>query len=1027
MFIPDTKTDYTGTTFIPDTFSRYAGTTFIPAEERGFFSKVSEAFERGQERVLADIAIYESLTQRPDDLEGALNVRRKITRKEVLDPIEGNWLSDIVYASSRTAAQMWESTKKAGKGALIGAGIGGGVGAVVGAVVPTVGEEPVTIGAGAKIGAKLFAAESVALFAYRQGVGSMYAELIEQGSDPELANKIASIAGIPYALIEVAQLKALSPVLKQGSSKIIQKATSKILGKAIKRYGKILSTEVLEEIGQEIVQIGAEDVSKYLNKQGITIDAEYLKERGVRLLNVAKEATKGFALLPAPGVAIETALSIESANMAAEIEQYKATIEKPDMAMITPEDVDSPISKVNLALKQSIKTYESQEQIRKAERAKRFGEAQAVRESIEGDEWKRQAKNELKGEYTKLGIIPLENQLPLEVYHQLDQGIRISDKLDLPEAINLSDALGKLFTEGKIFRPFEIKLAEKQWGRNIAITLEEIAETIKTGKKVSLIDYAALPKATAASIDVSRTGRQNILLLGDPKTFFKGLVTDWYLLLDDEITARTLEKSMKIQLDQAGDLFNKTGIRWNDWGPGVGFRTGTESFASKIAGEIPGIARSERAFSMGGNYIRGLKLLETAKQRQGIVTTDKQWKNIGHVINILTGEGDPRTFGKYGPILNAAFFAPRLLEARVRAFTDLANLKHWIDPEWRPASKMLAYHVASFVGIGSGILGLMSLVPGVDIEKDPRSTDFGKIRFGNTRIDFWGGYLPLARLVVHLATQQRKTRAGRIVSQEWSDTITKFLQSKLGPAPAYIIDLIKGETFYGDYVGLEANSLVEQFYHRFVPFFIQDVADAIKYQGMGTALATAPLAFHGVGIQTYPLSPGTDVMLKKNELSMNVLGRKWDELGPEVQDLMKIQFPEIETWERKANHERTSYSFISKIEKERDRTTKRISKSLPPDVQKEFDNLMIRPSGISRKISSDWYLNDKKYHQYEEGVSKAYRIVLTKLIRSSRWNKAPDSLKREMLKIVMDEIKTAIRQQIINEANMSDLRQLKRK
>ena len=215
-FIPDT-TNQLGSTFKPAT-SAGVGTTFISNKDIGFFGKIAESFERGQTRVLADLGVYRALTEKPEDIEGALNVRGKLTRQEVLNPIESNWLSDVIYASSTTAGQMWEATKKAGKGAVIGAGVGGIAGAVIGAFIPTIGEEPVTIGAGAKIGAKLFAYESAALFSYRQGVGSMYAELIEQGTDPELANKVASIAGIPYALLEVAQLSHLAPGVKQAAA-----------------------------------------------------------------------------------------------------------------------------------------------------------------------------------------------------------------------------------------------------------------------------------------------------------------------------------------------------------------------------------------------------------------------------------------------------------------------------------------------------------------------------------------------------------------------------------------------------------------------------------------------------------------------------------------------------------------------------------------------------------------------------------------------------------------------------------------
>jgi len=1024
-FIPENTPKYP-TTWTPET-DEAGGTTFVP--EGGFFSKVAESFERGQEGTLADIAVYHALTEKPEDLEGALRVRSKLSRQEYLNPIEGNWLSDIAYASSRTAAQMWEATKSAGKWGLVGAGIGGGIGLAAGLVAggPT-GEEPVTMGAGAKVGAKLFAAEAAALFSYRQGVGSMYANLIEQGTDPELANTVAGVAGIPYALLEVAQLAHLAPGVKKVAAETLQKTTQKILGKAIKKYGKTLTKEILEELGQEIVEIGAEDVSKVLGKQGIVVDSEYLKERGLRLLNVAKESAKGFALLPAPGVAIETAITVESVNMAKEIEQYKATAEgKAELNSITPEDVKSPIMKVSLALKDSIKTYESQEQIRKAEKAKRFGEAQNMRQEVEDNNWIKRAKSELKGAYTKLGIEPLVNKLPVETLNSMLQEIRTSDKLNVLEAINLTDAMTKMFKEGVVPRKFERNLAEKVWGKNFASILEAVEDKIKLGDKVTVSDYLALPKATAASMDISRTGRQNVLLIGSPKAFFQGLVRDWHLFLKDENTARSMEKSFLLKLEKVGDLLNKSGIRWNDWGTGVGFKTGSERFASRIAGKIPGIKRSERAYSMGGNAIRASKLLEIAKSRKGIPTTDEQWRHIGHVLNILTGEGDPKTFKKYLPLMNAIFFAPRLMEARIRAFVDLANLKHWTDPEWRPAMKILAYHVASFMAVNLGILGLMATVPGVDVEKDPRSSDFGKIRMGDTRIDFWGGYLPLMRLCVHLATRQRKTRAGKIVEQEWMDTITRFLQSKLGPVPGYVLDLMKGETFYGDYVGLEANSLTEQFYHRFTPFFIQDVMDALKYQGIGTGMVAAPLAFHGVGVQTYPMTPGTQTNLRKNELSMNVLGRKWDDLGPEVQSLMKENFPEIEMMERKSSFDNSNFSFIEKIEKERQATVNRIYKGLPPDIRKEFDILNIRPSGINRKISNDWYLNDKRFKEYENNVTKVYRLIFSDLMRSSDWDKASPDMKTALLKEIMDEVKASVRQQIVLKANLDDLEQIQRR
>jgi len=1011
-FIPETQAEAQ-----PEIRPTYGLSTWRSQTEEDFLDKIAESFKRGQK--LHGTAVYEAMERRPQDLENALRVWKKVKRDEALDPIEGGWFEDILYASARTAGQMWEAIKRGGVGALIGAGVGAAAGGILGLLFPTVGEEPFLIAAGAKIGAKLFGASAAALFTYREGVGDMYATMVDKGITPDLAHTVSHIAGIPYAMIEISQIKTLAPAIKAGAAQVLQKTASNVLKKAIKKYGSTLGTEVLEEIGQEIVQIGAEDVAAYLDKKGIHIDKNYLKERGMRLFEVAKEATKGFALLPIPGTVMETAINVESARMAVEQEALKEKA-GTELAEITPDDVQSPVSKLQIALRNSINTYTSQEKMRKAERAKRFTEAQNIRESVEDAKWKMTAKSALKGAYAALGIEPLSEQLPVDVWYLLDQDIRTTDELSLTESIQLSDALEALFKEGKIFRPFEIKLAKKMWGEQVASQLQEAAEIVKRRGKPAIADYLALPKATAASMDISRVGRQNILLLGSPKVWWRGLVKSWHLFLKDEKAARLLEKATALELEAANPILAQH-LRTNDWGPGVGYRGGTEMFASRIAGKIPGIERSERAFSAGGNYVRRLMAMEIIRRRQGIHTTEKEWRDIAHVINILTGEGDPTAFGRYAATLNAVFFAPRLVQARIRAITDIFNP----NLSWA-ARKILAYHVVSFAGINAAMLGAMAAVPGVEVERDPRSSDFGKIRIGNMRIDFLGGYVPLMRFVVHIATKQRKTRAGRIVEQPWLDTVTKFLQSKLGPAPAYVLDLLKGETFYGDYVGLTTDSLWEQFYHRFAPLFIQDVIDAVKYQGVLSGAAAAPLAFHGVGVQTYPMSAGTEALFKKNNLSKQVLGKNWDELGPEVQELLKEQFPEIETWERKAQWEQTSYTFLEKIERERADTVERIYENLPPDVRAELDSLKIRPSGISRRLGTDWYLNDSRYREYERNVTKAYRIVLPKLINSPQWNRGSDEMKVELLKMIMDEIKSSIRQQIIMKANLDDFQQIVR-
>lgn len=1050
--------------------------------EGGFFAKASEAMSRGRSHALANVAIYESIYG-DGDLQGALRLRKKLIRKEVVEPIESNWLSDIVYANARTVGQMWETIKRSGKGAVIGAVAGGVAGVGTGMLLggPTGEEAPLGV-IGAKTGAAIGGGTAAASFSFREGFGAMYADMIDQGVPDETAKQFANYGAIPYALIEVLQLKTAAPALKEGIQAIINKTQQKVLKKAIKIYGKRLSAEVIQEMGQEVVQIAVVDIARHLSGQGIDINADYIKSKALRIFEVGKESIKAFALIPAPGVAIDIALQ-SSANTAAiehqaaiaesegvEVNTYSGPIPDPGQAVyeteeggivleesetttpnpeytrdknetedgwsqrvmgqvkqketrtgLQPTDVDLPVGQFQIAidnaLAESIKRQDLQEEIRKTERSRRFGEMESIADRTTGADWRKAAKGALKGAYTALGISPLQEVIPVESFRELDQELRVTDKIKRIEALKLGDAMQALFKEGKILRPHEIGYARKVWGNRFADSLQDLSDAA-AGKSIDITDYIAIPKALMASGDISRTFRQNILMVRKPKLWAKALGNDIGLFTKDAKHARTIEN---MALRENAELVHKSGIRINKWGPTATARTASERFPSKIARRVPFVARSERAYTAGGNLLRMSYLNEIGYQRAGIVTTDKQWKDIGHVINILTGEGDARRLLGLAPILNAVFFAPRLLEARVRAFTDLFNP----NLSWA-ARKILAQHVASFVGFNMTLLASMAIVPGVNVEDDWRSTDYGKITIGNTRIDFWGGYLPLARLFMRLASGEIKAQSGRVVPVTAKDTVTSFLQSKLGPMPAYALDLLKGENFVGEPVNLEADNMVKAFYEKLSPLFMQDLIDATRFSGPGMGAAGGALAFFGASVTSYPKSKSTEVQHNKNMLAQQVLGVKWDDLGPDIQDLLRDQYPEIGYMEREAKFDRSGFGFLTKMAEQRDKSVKKMYKAMPGDVQEEFDSLNLKLGGVSSKIGTDWFLNEERRAQYESTVTDLYRTVLPKLIRSPKWDSVPPIFKIQILTKVMNELKEKVRQDILASAMLADIQRIRR-
>jgi len=79
---------------------------------------------------------------------------------------------------------------------------------------------------------------------------------------------------------------------------------------------------------------------------------------------------------------------------------------------------------------------------------------------------------------------------------------------------------------------------------------------------------------------------------------------------------------------------------------------------------------------------------------------------------------------------------------------------------------------------------------------------------------------------------QRKTAgAGKIIGIDRTDTVLRFLRSKLSPIAGLAIDIAKGETFLGEELTAETEFLGSQVFTRMVPLFIQDMTEAIDNQG----------------------------------------------------------------------------------------------------------------------------------------------------------------------------------------------------
>jgi len=599
------------------------------------------------------------------------------------------------------------------------------------------------------------------------------------------------------------------------------------------------------------------------------------------------------------------------------------------------------------------------------------------------------------------------------------------------------DSAGK----AKLPEPNQIEAMERVWGADLSKALHELR-----GEDKHVLHHALelmnFPRAVLASGDVSAFGRQGMMLMPTaPITWLKSHYHQLRALMSPEYTdyieviIKTHPKFQNCQAD--GGHYSEIGH----------MTRGEEVYASTSAEKVPGVKASERAFTSMINYQRFFTYVKITDSWRGTGKSSDEYKFLAEFINHATGRGDLGKLEKAAPFLNAVTFSPRLQFGRIQSVTDLFRHTRAIkdskgkiikEAEWKrvakakglkakwgeinPVRKIIAANLVKFFVGGMGILYMLSRIKGVEVEPDPRSSDFGKVRIGRTRIDFWGGYSQLARLMAQITTSESKgTETGDIREAERNSIIWRFLQSKLSPASGLTVDLLRGEDFKGDPLEMSFPGVSEQVYNRFTPLFIQDVVDAYNYQGVTGAMIVAPLAFHGIGAMTYATTPGSEAARIKNENAMEVMGRPWDQLSFDAQKLLKEARPEIGIAEKEAQLSRKNFDMLAVNLKEQRKVADKIIRQLPIEVRKEIKDLRVYIPGLSRRVGGGWYLNDKRYKQYQNVVLNSLTGYLDKLITLPLYYQLEPELRGKLIEEVASAVRKQAVQDLMQSATMDDL------
>lgn len=382
------------------------------------------------------------------------------------------------------------------------------------------------------------------------------------------------------------------------------------------------------------------------------------------------------------------------------------------------------------------------------------------------------------------------------------------------------------------------------------------------------IDVINVPKSLLSSLDLSAALRQGgYLLPTHPIKWAKGFVDMLKMAASEKYYNewhRNLKASELWPLIQSSKLFiadNNARISARE-----------EQFMSKLARKVPIIGQS---IKLGSKFkIPGLDLIGASNraysgflnslraqvfaagvdhfQQQGkdFKGNEAEYKALADFINNATGRG--KLAGKLenaAPVLNTLFFSPRFMASRL----NLLNPTYYAKMPASVRQKALI-STLSYIAFVSAIGAIGAAADWWEIELDPRSTDFGKFRIGDTRFDPWGGFQTYVRTIAQLATGQKKTSSGEIKTlnsgkfndETRLDIATRFMRGKLSPVPGSVVNLLSGKNMVGEPVTVQDEAL-----RNVVPLYIQDMKQMFEKRGSAEALKTLIPTLFGIGVQYY--------------------------------------------------------------------------------------------------------------------------------------------------------------------------------
>lgn len=468
---------------------------------------------------------------------------------------------------------------------------------------------------------------------------------------------------------------------------------------------------------------------------------------------------------------------------------------------------------------------------------------------------------------------------------------------------NTQEALAKIYEFGELLTPGEVEGLRDVFGSSFADSLRKFTD-VPTGiaGKIAEAGSKTIKTLNATSVTLMTTSELSFLLRqanfrawSRPKDAIRSFSRAMRSLISPQYADQIDDV---IRFTRHAKIGTKHGLWLGKWRKGL--KGKEEFFEAEWLDKVPVIGKIKRTFERG--YVNGINQIRSDWFEEGLQiiektgrgSDDKLISKWATYVNNMTGRADldaikdgNKALAAMAATAKKVAFAPRFAVSKWNRHKVAAELL--FGKETPNAMRRLLANDAAVRWRRYERLAHYWTQNGGTVETNPQSSDFLKLKEGDTRHDVLGGDTQIQVLLARLATGETKDTVTGVVKDNIATEIAQqYLAGKLNPLWSLIFDkFIAERTFEGEDID-DPKILAKVIRDKFIPLYINDIKDKIfnEYEEQGKTMAESiqgawPVAAHGWaggGIQTFSPSARKQYELMIEDKAQELHAKSFDEL-----------------------------------------------------------------------------------------------------------------------------------------------------